>query len=292
MTVPDYHAPDTLDAALTLKLAHGEKARVIAGGTDLIMRMRDKVFSPELLLDLRNVSLDRISMNTDDITIGAFVTQTQILENDTIVKTFPALAEACRHFAGPSIRNRGTIGGNIVNASPAADLVPPLIAYDANIVLSSSASVRVLPLLDFITGPGENVMQADEILTKIQLPLPPGNTAALFFKLGQRRSMAISIVNLATRLTFAETAAVSDIRIVFGAVAPMPVRAFKAESLLAGKPLTDELIKSAARQAGQETSPISDVRASKDYRLKMTGVLLQRALMKIKAEPGQRVTHE
>ena len=184
MNIPNYDAPDTLDAVLSLKLTHGEKARVIVGGTDLILRMRDRVFSPELLLDLRNVSLDTISVNTHGISLGPCVTLTQILDSPQLNRLFPALVEACQQFAGPPIRNRGTVGGNIVNASPAADLVPPLLAYDANVVLSSSSSTRVLPLLDFFTGPGKTVMESDEILTEIQLPIPPDNTAASFIKLG------------------------------------------------------------------------------------------------------------
>ena len=279
MNIPEYIAPATLDAALSIKQEHGADARVIAGGTDLILRMRDKVLSPKLLLDLRQVSLDTISCNASEMTLGASVTLSQILANAEIETLFPALVEACRHFAGPPIRNLGTVGGNIVNASPAADLLPPLMAYDANIVLATSSAVRVLPLIEFFTGPGQTVMQADEILTEVRLPIMPPYTSATFIKLEQRRSMAISMVNLTTRLTLAATGVVSDARIVLGCLAPTLIRAIKAEGILIGNELSDDLVNRAAKQASQETSPITDVRASKNYRERMAEVLVRRALM-------------
>ena len=152
------------------------------------------------------------------------------------------------------------------------------MAYDANIVLASSSANRVVPLTEFFTGPGQTVLQPDEILTEVRLPLLPSNTAATFIKLGQRRAMAISIVNLATRLTLAATGEVLDARIVLGSVAPTPIRAYQAEGMLIGKELSDDLIDAAAKLARRETSPIADVRASKNYREKMVEVLVSRAL--------------
>ena len=169
MTITEYIAPTNLSDPLNLKKEHGSEARVIAGGTDLILRMRDKVLSPSLLIDLRRIALDNIEVSDDAMTLGAFVTLSQILESADIKRLFPALPAACREFAGPPIRNRGTLGGNIVNASPAADLVPPLIAYDASIVLSSSGGDRRLPLAEFFTGPGQSVIAPEEILTTIIL---------------------------------------------------------------------------------------------------------------------------
>ena len=279
MQIPEYIAAASLEDALIIKQEKGADARVIAGGTDLILRMRDAVLSPGLLVDLRQVSLDAISSQAGEIQFGAYVTLSQILEHAETNSMFPALVESCRQFAGPPIRNRATLGGNIVNASPAADLVPPLMAYDANIVLASSTGERVLPLAEFFTGPGQSVMQPDEILTKISLPMMPANTAASFIKLGQRRSMAISIVNLSTRITLDASGLVSAARIVLGSVASTPVRAFEAEAILTGQRLSDDLLISAAAKARQEVSPISDVRASEDYRDRMTEVLVRRALM-------------
>jgi carbon-monoxide dehydrogenase medium subunit len=278
MSVPEFVAPDSLDDALGIKSERGMEARIIAGGTDLILRMRDKVLSPSLLIDLRRLSLDAIEFSDAGLTLGAYSSLSQVLESADIEKNYPALPAACREFAGPPIRNRGTLGGNIVNASPAADLVPPLIAYDASIVLSSSGGERVLPLTEFFVGPGQSVIEPNEVLTEIRLPPMPAQSAATFIKLGQRRSMAISQVNLATRLGIDEAGVVSEARIVLGSVAPTPMRAIGAEKLLEGKPVSDDLLCEAAKKAREEVTPISDVRASQPYRLEMTEVLVRRAL--------------
>ena len=278
MPVHEYIAPTSLADALQLKQEHGADARVIAGGTDLILRMRDKVLSPALLIDLRRISLDSMSMTANTMHIGAYVTLEQLLTSADMASLFPAMPAACREFAGPPIRNRGTLGGNIVNASPAADLVPPLIAYDANIALSSIAGERVLPLVEFFVGPGQSVMEPDEILTEIRLPLMPAHSAAAFIKLGQRRSMAISQVNVAARLSIDESGAISVARIVLGSVAPTPYRVAAAEQILVGEEPSEQVFLAAASKAQEEITPISDVRASDSYRLQMTAVLVRRAL--------------
>jgi carbon-monoxide dehydrogenase medium subunit len=279
MNTPEYRAPESLDDASGIKGNYGADARVIAGGTDLILRMRDQVFAPRMLIDLRRLALATIARDAAEMRLGAYLTVAQILASAEIAALFPALVEACRPFAGPPIRNRGTVGGNIVNASPAADLVPPLLAYDASIVLVSASTRRVLPLLEFFTGPGKTVMQPDEILTEVRLPLPPPRTAATFTKLGQRRSMAISIVNLSTRLTLDAAGRVSGARIVLGSVAPTAMRARAAEALLNGRELSDDQSAQAANLASNEISPIDDVRSGKEYRRRVTEVLVRRALL-------------
>jgi len=281
---PQYVAPESLADALRIKSESGANARVIAGGTDLILRMRDQVFSPQLLVDLCRVPLTGISRTGDRMCIGPSVTLSQILVHEEIASLFPALIEACRPFAGPPIRNRATIGGNIVNASPAADLVPPLLAYDARVVLSSLSGDREMPLTEFFTGPGQTVIEPDEILTEVNLPLMPARSAAHFIKLGQRRSMAISIVNLCARLSLAEDQTIVAARIALGAVAPTPMRAVAAEKALTEMAISCEILEQAAQLASEEISPISDVRASGDYRRRMTGVLVRRALMKTRDE--------
>jgi CO/xanthine dehydrogenase FAD-binding subunit len=278
MTVPSYNAPATIDEALRLKSELGADARVIAGGTDLILKMRDHLYSPSLLIDLQNLALDAISGKADGVRIGPSTTHSQLLASADINAIFPALAQACREFAGPPIRNRGTIGGNIVNASPAADLIPPLLAYDASVVLASSAGIREVELAEFFTGPGQTIMAANEILTEIRLPNPSSPGAATFIKLGQRRSMAIALVSIATRLSLDKNGLLSEARIVLGSVAPTPVRALDAEALLVGSKPTEELIDSAAIVAGKTATPITDVRASEGYRNDMTEVLVRRAL--------------
>ncbi len=284
MSVAEFITPASLGDALSIKKDRGAAARVIAGGTDLILRMRDKILSPSLLVDLRLVALDSITLSDGGICLGAYVSLSQVLASADIEKYFPALPAACHEFAGPPIRNRATLGGNIVNASPAADLVPPLIAYDANIVLSSSGGERVLPLVEFFVGPGQSVIEPGEILTEIRLPLMPAPSAAIFIKLGQRRSMAISQVNVTTRLTVGESGLPIEARIVLGSVAPVTMRAVTAEELLQGEELSDEQISMAAIKAREEVTPISDVRASDSYRLQMTEVLVRRALLATRDE--------
>jgi carbon-monoxide dehydrogenase medium subunit len=222
--------------------------------------------------------MDTIEFSDAGLKLGAYVSVSRVLEDGEIKKNYPALCAACREFAGPPIRNRATLGGNIINASPAADLLPPLIAYDADVVLSSTGGERVLPLADFFVGPGHSVIEPDEVLTRINLPPLPQRSAAKFIKLGQRRSMAISLVNLTTRLSVDHAGAVREARIVLGSVAPVPMRAVKTEEFLVGKLLSDELLREAAKMAREEVSPISDVRASQSYRLEMTEVLVRRAL--------------
>jgi len=279
MDVPAYKAPLTLEDALRLKKELGTDARVIAGGTDLILKMRDEVYSPRQLIDLQNLSLDSISIEPDHVAIGSSVTLSRLLASADINELYPALAEACREFAGPPIRNRGTIGGNIVNASPAADLVPPLMAYDACVVLTSFGNTREVALADFFEGPGQTVMAPDEILTEVRLARPLPATAATFIKLGQRRSMAISMVSVATRLTLDEKGLVCEARIVLGSVAPTPIHARAVEKSLAGNAPSNELLRRAATDAVHEAAPISDVRASEAYRKNMTTVLVRRALL-------------
>ncbi len=284
--------PASLDHALEIKRERGTEARVIAGGTDLILKMRDNVLSPSLLIDLRQASLDNIVLSGEYLGVGALATVSRILENADMKRIFPAMPAACHMFAGPPIRNRATLAGNIVNASPAADLLPPAIAYDADIVLSSSGGQRILPLAKFFLGPGQSMIEPDEILTEIRLPLPAASTAATFIKLGQRRSMTISQVNLATRLSLDGRGMISAARIALGAVAPVPMRAVAAEAMLAGNKPSEELLRAAARKAREEAAPISDFRASREYRLEMTEVLARRALLatrcKLAAAGGKR----
>ncbi|MCP4299495.1 MAG: xanthine dehydrogenase family protein subunit M [Gammaproteobacteria bacterium] len=291
MKFPEFITPVSLDQGLEIKREHGTEARVIAGGTDLILRMRDKLLSPAVLIDLRRASLDAIAPSSDYLGLGASLSVSGVIENADIARMFPALAAACSKFAGPPIRNRATLAGNIANASPAADLVPPMIAYDADIVLRSSAGERILPLAEFFVGPGQSVIEPNEILTQIRLPLTSAATAASFIKLGQRRSMAISQVNLATRLCLDARGMVSEARIVLGAVAPVPMRAVAAEAMLTGKELSGELLSAAARKAREEAMPISDIRASRAYRLQMTEVLVRRALLATRRElAGGRIS--
>jgi len=284
MSGPDYIAPASLGDALAAKQEHGGDARVVAGGTDLVLRMQDRFFEPRLLIDLRRLSLDQINIGEGWCRMGACTPLSTVLAHPEMNQLFPALPAACREFAGPPIRNLATLGGNIVNASPAADTVPPMMVYNAEVTLASGDSERRVPLQAFFTGPGTSVMTDEEVLTEIRMPLPDGPTASTFIKLGQRRSMAISVVNLAARISLDDNMAVDQARIVFGSVAPTPLHASGAEALLEGNRLTGDLIGEAAEKARKEASPIGDVRGSESYRDRMVEVLVRRALTTISSE--------
>ena len=278
MKKPDYLAPASLEEALHTLKQQTEGTQIIAGGTDLVPRMRSRVIEPALLVDLRLLDLDSIEMTAQGIRIGASDTHTDILESSLLAEHCPALVEAAADIAGPPIRNRGTAGGILVNASPAADLAPPLLAYDARVVLAKANSNREIPLVDFFTGPGQTVLTADEILTEILVPPVPARTADKFIKLGKRKAMAVAVVSVAARLTLDEAGFISQSRIALGSVAPTPMRAKKAEAALQGQLPSLELFKEAGQIAMGESAPITDIRASGDYRKKMVAVLTRRAL--------------
>jgi CO/xanthine dehydrogenase FAD-binding subunit len=278
MNKPDYLAPQTLTEALAALDKQPAGVKIIAGGTDLIPRMRARMVEPSLLVDLRLLGLEGIEITGDRIHIGASTTHSGVLESDLLAEHCPAIVVAARDIAGPPIRNRGTVGGNLVNASPAADLAPPLLAHDAVAVVAKADVVREVPLVDFFTGPGSTVLEPDELLKEIIIPTLQPNTTSTFIKLGKRKAMAIAVVSVAARLTLNESGNISQARIGLGSVAPTPMRAVKAEALLEGQLPSAELFAEAGQVASAEASPISDLRASGEYRKKMVAVLTRRAL--------------
>lgn len=278
MTFPDYFAPATLDEALAKLGQQAGGAQIIAGGTDLLPRMRAGLVNPNLLVDLASLALAGIRREGSFVYLGARVTHAQVLESKLLRQHYPALVVACEAIGGPSIRNRGTLGGNLVNASPAADAAPPLLVYDADLLLVSQGAERCLPLADFFFGPGKTALARDEILKEVRLPVPSGRTAAAFLKLGKRQAMAIAVVSVAVRLTLNQNSRIDQARIALGSVAPRPLRAMESEKVLLGRPLEKLPIVEAASVAAGEASPISDIRASGDYRRRMVEVLVRRAL--------------
>jgi carbon-monoxide dehydrogenase medium subunit len=280
MKYPRYAAPATLHEAVTLLAAEPE-ARPIAGGTDLLPRLRAGVLAPELLVDLRLLPLTEIAAAPDCLRIGACVTHAGLAASDVLRDSFPALAQACRTVGGPPIRSRGTVGGNLANASPAADAAPPLLAFDAQVVIASIRGERILPLNDFFLGPGRTALAPGDILTEIRLPWPGPRTAAVYLKLGRRQAMAVAVASVAVRLTLSEAGEVTAARVALGSVAPVPLRALAAEALLSGRPVSDGVgFSRVAQAAAAACAPISDLRASAAYRKRMIEVLTRRALLR------------
>jgi CO/xanthine dehydrogenase FAD-binding subunit len=258
-----YRRADDLRSALLLLDDLGARARVLAGGTDLVVQLREGIHSDRVLVDVGRIAeLRLIARQGDEIVIGALATSAEIASSPLITGPLGFLAEAARAVGGPQVRNRATVGGNIVNGSPAADLAPPLLALDADVVLESVAGKRRLPLEAFFTGYRTSVLAPNEILREVRFVAPRAARSA-FAKIGQRNAAAISIVVFAG---LAPAGPSSTPRLALGSVHPVPMRARRAESLVAGRALTPGTARLAAEAAAGECEPINDLRASAWYR--------------------------
>jgi carbon-monoxide dehydrogenase medium subunit len=270
-----YFAPTDVGEALGLLAEHGDRATILAGGTDLTPQLNYYEFSPDALLYIGGLDLNYVKEENGKIIIGARTTATELMHNSLILEKLPALAQAARVHSSPAIRNAATIAGNLANASPAADLAPPLMIMDAELRLVSSDGERTVPVTDFFTGPGESVLQPHELITEIHVPLQAGNT--VFEKLGRRQAQTCSVVITGVRLVL-DGQTCQDARIVLGSVAPTPLRCTQAEDFIKGKTLDADVIDQCAAHAIDASSPISDQRASAWYRKKAGKALVARAL--------------
>lgn len=276
----DYCEPSSLSEALSLLAEHRERACVLAGGTDLFVRMRTAAVRPTVVLDLKRVpGLEGIhESDAGALRIGALTSHADIEASEAIRIRYPALATAARSVAGVQIRNRGTVGGNVCNASPAADLATPLLAFGALVRIAGPKDVRQMPLDGFFVGPGRIVLAPDEILTGVLLPASAPWTGSDFQR-AIRAAVDIALVNVAVALTLeAGDGICREARVALGAVAPTPMLASAAAAALRGQRVTPETIAAAARAAAAEARPISDVRASAEYRRDQVEVLTARAL--------------
>jgi carbon-monoxide dehydrogenase medium subunit len=274
------HHPASVADAVALALALGEGARFLAGGTDLIVQMGKRRVAPQHLIDLGELGeLSRIEEHADGFVLGALTTHKAIEHHLAFQGALLALAEAARVVGGHQIRNRGTVGGNIVNASPAADVVVPLLALDAEVTLAGPEGARAVRLEDFLLGPGRTARKPDELLTSVRFPKLPAASGTSFLKAGRRRAMEISVVCVAARLSLdARESVCRNVRIALGAVDAKALRARAAEQILEGRAAQPEYFHEAGRIAANQCSPISDVRASANYRRRLVAVLVARAL--------------
>jgi xanthine dehydrogenase iron-sulfur cluster and FAD-binding subunit A len=280
----NYYTPTTLDDALALLTQHGPEARVVAGGTDLLLEMEKGIRSPSTLIDVTRIpELDRIYQGDDDrIHLGPQVTHNQLVASKLCVEEAFPLAQACWVVGSPQLRNHATVAGNLITASPANDTIPPLWALDACVTLSSATSGdRVLTFDEFFQGVRRTALEADEILTDIAFEPIGENERGILLKLGLREAMAISVVNVAVVIAFGGSR-VSRARIALGSVGPTILRATEAEDALVGEPLSDETVARSAGLAAAAARPIDDVRGSASYRREMVGVLLRWALAAIR----------
>jgi len=281
MNTFDYHQPSTIEEAIALLERYGDAAQIVAGGTALFVDMQHGECTPAHLIGLENVADLATIAENGDLHIGAFATLTDISEFAGERPDLRALVDSIWLFGGKQIQNVATAGGNICKASPGADMVPPLLCLDAQLRLHGPEGERVVPLDGFLTGPDQTAMHPAEILSEIVLPPIPPRTGTAFQKMMRRQAEDISIAAVAARVTFAEdNKTCEDVRIALCAVAPTPRRAQSAESVLKGFSLEPDRVKQAAQAASDESRPISDVRASADYRHLVVATLAERAVHK------------
>ncbi|MDD9733819.1 xanthine dehydrogenase family protein subunit M [Mameliella sp. AT18] len=274
-----YHEPKTLEEASRLLVDLGENAHVLAGGTDLFVEIRERLRDVSDVVNIKNIpGMNDITWDPNvGLTFGALVTARQLETLPGVQRTFPNFAEALRQLASIQVRNRATVVGNLCRASPSADTIPPLIADGAIIHIYTPKGMRRMPLAEFFTGPGRTRLERGDIATGIVIPAPAPDSGRIYLKHGRRKAMELATVGVAVSLD-RDGDTCTDARIALGAVGPTVLRASAAEALLKGRKITDELIAQVGAQAMAECTPISNVRASADYRRSMVGVLTRRAV--------------
>ncbi len=273
-----FQAATTVDEALRMLGDLGAEARVIAGGSDvMIQQMAGELSSSETLVHVGRIpELCGVSRSDGVIRIGAVTTHRDLRSDRTIEKYLPSFAAAAATVGGWQTQEVGTIGGNLCNASPAADLGPPVLMAEATLVLSSSGGERRVPASDFFLGRRQTALEPGMLLTAIEVPQPPDGSWETYLKVGRRSAMEVAIVGLAARFVLVD-GVVSDARLAFCSVAPMPVRVSEAETALVGTPLDDEAITAASELAGSAVNPIDDQRATASYRTTLVSRLVRSA---------------
>jgi len=277
-----YYTPTSLEAALELLAEHRESARIIAGGTDILIEMERRIRTPRVLIDVTRIPrLDGIAERDGTIHLGPLVTHNKVAGSALCFKKAYPLACACWQVGAPQIRNRATVAGNLITASPANDTITPLWALDGRVTLQSIHGERTLSMAEFFLGVRRTAMAPDEMLTDIHWPAMKQGERGTFIKLALRRAQAISVVNVAAVVSM-QRGRVRQARITLGSVAPTIVRAGRAEEYLAGKPLSDEAISEAGELAVSDARPIDDVRSSAEYRREMVRITTMRALTQLR----------
>jgi len=274
----EYLAPSSLEEAASLLSRDG--AKPIAGGTDLLVHMRAGVTTPKYLVDLAGLGLSYVRQEAGSVKIGATTTFSELLDSELVRRQLPCLAESVAQIGAVQCRNMATVGGNLCSAVPSADSAPPLLVLDAQVKIVGQNGGRTLALPQLFAGPKQSVLKRTEILAEIEIPIPPPRTGTSFLKLGRRRAMTLAIVNVAVLISLADDGRTAEqVRIALGAVAPTPMRARQAEAILQGQTISEQLIDEAAMAAAEETRPISDLRATAEYRREVSRVLTRRALV-------------
>jgi carbon-monoxide dehydrogenase medium subunit len=284
----DYIAPRSIGEAISILGEYDGKAKVIAGGTDLLMQIRNKEIAPEYIVDITGIAgLDCIRYDgKGGLKIGGLTT-IRVLETSTVIQQrYPIISEAAKQLGSMAIRNVATIGGNLCNAAPSAESAPALIALSGVAKIVGRGGERVVPLEGFFTGPGGTILKRDELLVEIHVPIPSPNTRGVYLKHSMRGTIDLAIVNIAVIIALgSQNKVCEDIKIALGAVAPTPIRMKKAEDVMRGKRMDEDLVNRCAQVASEEARPISDVRASAEYRKEMVKVFTKRAVREALTQP-------
>ena len=282
--------PGNLEEALQILKDAEQKILPIAGGTNMIIDMREGRRSAARLINVAGLEgMKRIDFDNESFCVGGGVTISELRKNPLIAKYATCLSEAAKLFANPLICNRATVGGNLVDASPAADMAPPLLVLDAEVELVSLRGKRLLPLDQFFIHVRKTAIEHDELLVSVRWQLPSENSRSGFEKIGLRKADAISVVSAAVLVEKKPDGKVTNARIALGSVAPTPIRATAAEEMLIGEYLAEAVIEDARRLAAEATKPISDIRGSSEYRRKVAGVIVSRLLKRVNEESRKRV---
>lgn len=253
--------------------------KVFAGGTDIFIQMNNGKIQPDCLIDIKNLNLSYIIRGENGTTrIGATTNLNMIIESNIIIENYICLSETAKDMAAVQVRNRATVGGNLCNASPSADMAPPLIAMDAYANISSYDNKRMISLSQFFVAPGKTDLKDGEILEEILLPPPSARSACVYLK-QKRNAMDLATIGVAVNISLDNDEILNSIKIVLGAVGPTPINAYAAANFLIGQKINKKVIKEGAKIAAQEAKPITDIRASKEYRIYMTEALVEEAML-------------
>jgi CO/xanthine dehydrogenase FAD-binding subunit len=277
----DYVAAQTVDEAVSLLADKGDRARVLAGGTDLIVQLREGRRHLDVVVDVKRIpDLNVLSYDPQNgLELGAAVPCHRIYGNATIAQAYPGLMDAFTLVGGIQIQGRASVGGNLCNSSPAADTIPPLIIHGATCVIAGPNGRREVPVEQFCTAPGQNVMRHGEFLVALRIPATPTNFGAHYLRFIPRNEMDIAVVGVGSAVVLSDdTSTITAARIALGAVAPTPLLAEEAAAALVGKPISDEAIQAASAAAQALARPISDMRGTADQRRHLVGVLTRRTL--------------
>ena len=278
----EYLAPKNSAELAGMLAQHGSEARILAGGTDLLVQMKDGALTPKYVIDIGGLgSLAHLSFDEDNgLVIGTAAKMSDLLLLPAVKERYPALWTATETVGARQIIAMSSLGGNICNASPAADTPPAMVAYDAEVLINNGSATRTMPLVDFIVGNRQVALEQGEFLQSITMPAPPANSGSAYHHFRVRGGMEIAMVSAAVNLQVdPSSGAIQDSRIVLGVVAPRPIRATQAEKLIANQVPSEELIRSAAEACADVSKPIDDFRASAEYRKEILKVLFERAFV-------------